>query len=136
MIHIYFLNGRLSQFLIRVGVVAVIGLALFLGLFLSSDMSLADGCNSCFIPFCVLLFLGLVSLGNYYGAFDLATYGMASTFYSLRKGSYRPYKDLIDYKEKKSMSRKSHGYYFFPYFIGSLLFLIPTIVLFILIKVS
>ncbi len=128
----YFLDGPVPQFLLRVAFSVLIGLGIFLGMYLSTDRTLINACNSCFVPFCVLLFIGLCSLGNYFGCFDLGLYGMTSILFAMRKGAIRPYEDLIDYKNKKKITRHSNGYYFIPYLVSSLFFLVPAIVLFLL----
>lgn len=85
--------------------------------------------NSSLIVWGFYLSTALLMVINRLGFFDTLVYG----FNYLGHGIFRPnvekkYVDLIDYKDKKNVKRTSKGYYYIPFLMTAVLFVIPFIV--------
>ncbi len=126
--------SKLFQKVFRYIFSVAIGLAIFLPIYLLSDKSLIKACDATFIPGCVLLALSIFSILNYHGFFDFAGYGFVSILQSLRKGSIREYDDLIDYKNKKMVTRKENKLAFLVYLVFALIWLIAALAIRLCIK--
>lgn len=123
------LSNKTITNILRYLLIILIFLAIFLPIYLSSNKSLTSLCNSFFIPGAVLIGIGFLSLLTYFGFFDFVGYGFTSVYQSLKKESIREYKDLIDYKEKKTLKRKDNKFIYIPYFIFGLIFLIVSLII-------
>ena len=66
----------------------------------------------------VLTFVGLLLMLSYLGAFDTLGYA----FTTFRSRNRRPYKDLVEYTEVKTRTRKVQEYFFVPYIVVGLVF--------------
>jgi hypothetical protein len=121
-----FLADVTVQKIIRWVFLFLLGGALFLAIYFTSDQTLRKACDSCFVPGCVLVALGFFSLVNRYGGFDFFLYGANAALNAIRKGSPKEYEDLMDYKEKKQVSREMDGPVYLPYFIYGVLWLIAS----------
>ena len=124
----YFLNPIFS-IVFRYSFAFLLGLSVFLAMFFTSDRSLLASCNACFIPGVVLVGIGFFSILNLLGFFDLAEYGTVSIVQSFKRDSVREYKDLVDYKEKKTIKRKKRRLVFLPYMIFGLIWIVASIII-------
>jgi hypothetical protein len=78
----------------------------------------------------VLTFVGLLLLLSYLGAFDTLGYA----FTTFRSRSRRPYKDLVEYTEVKTRTRKVQEYFFVPYIVVGLIFFVLGMVNWMFVK--
>ena len=76
-----------------------------------------------------MLAIAFFSILNLFGTFDLAEYGTISIVQSFKKDDIIQYKDLIDYKEKKSIKREKNRFIFLPYLIFGIIWIIISIVI-------
>lgn len=118
----------LVQYIIRTAFALLIGVGVFLGIFFTHEITYKNISDSCFVPAFVLLTLGFFSLVNHFGGFDFARYASVTTMSFMRKNAEKPYEDLIDYKEHKNEERQFEGPVYVPYFIWTVLFLVPALV--------
>lgn len=124
-----FLDNPWVQFILRVLLAALVTALVFVSMYFSSKKELIDAVNSCFVSGSIALAVGVFSLLNRFGSFDFFEYGAIQVLSSLRKGSPRPYIDLIDYKEQKKTKRKLDGMYFIPYLIIGIIWIIVASIL-------
>ena len=71
-----------------------------------------------------LIFIGLLSLVSYLGAFYAFGYGFSQIF-----GNKSNYKDLYDYTARKIEIRKRKNFIFMPYIIVGIIFVIISLIL-------
>lgn len=71
-----------------------------------------------------LIFIGLLSLVSYLGAFYAFGYGFSQIF-----GNKSNYKDLYDYTTRKIEIRKRKNFIFMPYIIVGIIFVIISLIL-------
>jgi len=124
-----FLDNPIVQFILRTLLVAVTTVLIFITIYFSSSKDLIDACNASFISGAVAIGIGLFSLMNRYGGFDFFEYGFVQVISSMRKGSPRPYIDLIDYKEQKKSKRKTDGLFYISYLIVGVVWIIVASIL-------
>lgn len=115
-------------------VLALFGVAFTLLIYFLNTKTIIDGCNGSFGAFAILFFIGSYQIILNQGTFDALGYTFANLISSWGKGAKRKYKDLIDYKDRKASRRKSNKFNFLVYYLASLIFLIVTIILFIIYK--
>jgi hypothetical protein len=127
-----FLADRHVQKIIRWVFLLLLGGAIFLIIYFTGERSLQRTCDSCFAPGCVLIGLGFFSLVNHWGGFDFFLYGTSASLSALRKGTPKPYEDVMDYKEQKKEYRESSGPVYLPYFIYGVLWLAVSLVFYCL----
>lgn len=124
--------------LIRWITVLVIGLIIFLAmLLLKGDYNLYGYMNAFFLPGAILIGVGGLSWIGQTGQYDIFAYGFISVFH--RAFKYKEPmrdKDLAEYKERKQQERIYKGGFinFLPYFGIGAIFLIVSIILFIIFK--
>ena len=124
----YLLNPLFAK-IFRYSLALLLSLSIFLGIFFTSDKSLTSICDACFVPGVVMLAIAFFSILNLFGTFDLAEYGTISIVQSFKKDDIIQYKDLIDYKEKKSIKREKNRFIFLPYLIFGIIWIIISIVI-------
>lgn len=124
-----FLDNPWVQFLLRTLLATVVTVLVFVSFYFSSNKELVDATNACFVSGSIGLGVGVFSLLNKFGSFDFFEYGAVQVLSSMRKGSPRPYVDLIDFKEQKKTKRKLDGMYFISYLIVGAVWIIVAFVL-------
>ncbi|MFA6675711.1 MAG: DUF3899 domain-containing protein [Bacilli bacterium] len=90
--------------------------------------------DATFILAAIFLSVGGLLAVSHIGFFDTIGYGfakMGNIFFRPLKME-KKYNDLIDYKEQKYEKRKDHGFYYLPFLLLGLLFLIAAIVFYFL----
>lgn len=129
---IEFFRDELVGKILRYVLIALLGVGIFLLIYLLNEKTLVTASNACLAPASVLLVLGFFSLMTHLGNMDFVSYGMISAFGSLKKNYEKPYEDLIDYKTQKKQQRQYEGPVYLPYFIFGLIFLVASIILLVI----
>lgn len=124
-----FLDNPWIQFLMRTILVCITTAVIFLCFYFTSPKNLVDASNSCFISGTIGIGVGVFSLINRMGGFDFFEYGFVQVVSSMRKGSPRPYVDLIDYKNQKKLKRQFSTLYFIPYIVIGVIWVIAAMIL-------
>lgn len=78
----------------------------------------------------MMVFVGILVLCSFYGAFDTFAYG----FQSLRSKKNRKYEDLVQYTRIKGEERSKKSLPYVPFMVVGLLFVIVGIILSFIIK--
>ena len=76
----------------------------------------------------VTIFIGLLVLLSNLGAFDMFSYA----FSRVSRSNRERYHDLYEYSEDKRIKRSSNRYVFMPYLVVGALFILVSIILFII----
>lgn len=74
------------------------------------------------------IFIGLLVLLSNFGAFDMFSYA----FSRVSRSNRERYHDLYEYSEDKRIKRSSNRYVFMPYLVVGALFILVSIILFII----
>lgn len=119
-----FLATKKGQFGVRVLASVLIGLSIFFGFYFGRGMKGKDAADGTAVAGLVLLSFGAFAALANFGFFDLASYGFASVFSSLRKGIVRPYEDAIDYRQRRAGKRAKGRFFFLSYLAVGSVFLI------------
>jgi hypothetical protein len=127
-----------TNILIRWISVFLVGVGLFLTmLFSKGNYNLYGLVDAFFIPGGVLVCVGVLGWVAQNGQFDIFSYGFGSVFHRAFKYN-EPLrdKDLPEYKERKEQERIYKGGFatLLPYFVIGGLFLIVTMIIFIIYK--
>ena len=127
------MNDRLIKNLIYWGIILGVSIAVFcLVFFIPHNFSMIGWINGCFFSGGIILALGLLAMVGHFGAFDMFVYGVRDVFFHMNpsKDKVKPYKDYVEYIEKKKETRKKKGFgFFWPFLTFGLLLLVAAIVL-------
>lgn len=93
-------------------------------------------CDSTFVSGAILLFFGCFQIIGNQGTFDLFNYGVSNIFSVFVHKDQKKYVDAIDYKNRKALKRKKERFNFLFYFGVALIYLITSIILYIILKVN
>lgn len=126
------ISGFFKQYWVRFVIAFGIGITLFV-VYLAAYTSaqswtlLLYYCNASFLAGAVLFLFSLLTILNYFGGFDIFS------FYMMRKPVDEHRKEnFYEYCERKKGERRKFKLVFLPYMIISVLFLIATLVTFLL----
>lgn len=110
----------------------ILGIVIAFSIILMRGLNLVSAADGFFISGAIFLFLGILSCLNFLGAFDTFSY----SFYYV-KNSYSKNKENIDmynYKQNKLTKRSKSNISFTPYLIVGLVYLIVSLVFYIVLK--
>src|SRR5574344_773078 len=121
----------------RIIVLIIIGISATLLLYyfcFGGDGGLLKWCDSFFIVGAAIFLFGCFQIVCNQGMFDLFNYSVANMWsvFVLREDKH--YVDAIDYRDQKSESRKKHKFYFIIYFVVGIIFMIVSLILYIILK--
>lgn len=122
------LNSITGKLTLRTVIAIVISLSFFFGIYYGTSRDYKALCDASGIAGAVSIGLGIMSLVNYFGFFDFASYGFISVFSALRKDAEKPYDDLVDYKDRKAKKRKTDKFNFIPYIVVGIIFIVLFVV--------
>lgn len=114
----------------------IFGIGIVLLVYFLNGKSIVNACDGCFGAFAILFSIGSWQIIVNFGTFDSLCYSFANLVSTWHKGSPRKYKDLIDYKDQRIEKRKKSKLNFIVWYIVSALFLIASLVIFVIYKVN
>ena len=87
-----------------------------------------------FVAGSVLVLGGLLFLAGNEGTFDVISVGFANLYSVFKRNGTKKYASLYDYREMKGEKRKGNRYILIPIELAGIVYLIVSIVLFIIYK--
>ena len=122
--------------LITLLVSLAIGALIYVLFSLYKGFSFYNSIDGFFLSGSILIFGGLLYLTGNQGAFDVFSVGFANLFSTIKANGTKKYDSLFYYREMKSVKRKCNRYLVVPIEFAGFLYLIVSIVLFIIYKQS
>lgn len=117
----------------------VVGVSFFLIYYLVINNTIVGACDGLFISGAVIFAVGTLSIITNLGFFDIFAFSALKMFSHLNSGRNEAIAKMngrYDYTKTKEEKRKDNRYVFVSYYISSILFLIPAIIIFIYIKMA
>ncbi len=134
-LYLYRNNKRVKYTVNLVGI-NLLGLFVVLLIYFIFDRTLISGLNGSFVAFFILFGYGTLKWLVNMGTFDSMSYGFSNMTYAWKKGAPVKYKDLIDYREQHAERRKRKKFEFVLWYISSALFLVITIILYVVYRLD
>ena len=119
--------------IIRGTISILIALTFFFSIYFGMGMHEVDLCNGLFIGGAVVLGIYLLTLLNYFGAFDLFGYSFSTIGVKYFPHGKKKYDDYYSYTEIKKEKRKKDQFNFVAYLVVGLIFVIASIIVQIII---
>lgn len=87
-----------------------------------------------FVACAVLIASSLIYLATNEGSFDVISVGFSNLFSTMKKNGSKKYDGLFEYREIKNAKRSEHRFSFLPILVSGVIYLIISIILFIIYK--
>lgn len=137
------MNAKFKDFIILYGIRFIVSLIISLVIFIliyiiKGETYLLSAIDATFIGFIVSFTLGTFSIITNLGFFDIFAYNVIRfiNFIKGYKNIKEEYNGTYEYSKSKEFKRKNNRKVFLSYYLASLFFLIPCVILFIIYKIN